>query len=131
MRAIDSSVLIRFFMDDDSDQAAVARRFLEASQEQREPVLVLPHVLCELVWVLRGSFRLARTEIADILQNVLAREVFVFDRAPTIERALRRYRQGRADFSDYVLGEVASALGCRDTVTFDRALKGSPGFTIL
>jgi predicted nucleic-acid-binding protein len=33
--------------------------------------------------------------------------------------------------TDYLIGEIASAAGCRDTVTFDRALKGSLGFTIL
>jgi predicted nucleic-acid-binding protein len=74
---------------------------------------------------------LTRAEVADILEKVLAREVFVFDRERTIERAVRLYRRGRADFSDHLLGEVASALGCRDTVTFDKALKGAVGFTIL
>ena len=131
MRAIDTNVLLRFFIDDDSLQAAVARRFLEGSQEQGEPVLVAPHVLCELAWVLQTSFRLARAEVVEILQEILVREVFVFEREHTIQRALRDFRQGRADFSDYLLGEIASTAGCRDTVTFDKSLKGSRGFTIL
>jgi predicted nucleic-acid-binding protein len=131
VRAIDTNVLIRFFMDDDTGQAEVARRLLETSQDQREPLLIVPHVFCELVWVLQASFRLARTEVADILQKILVREVFVFEREQAIKGALRRYRQGRADFPDYLIGEIAAASGCRDTVTFDKALKGSPGFTIL
>ncbi len=118
-------------MDDDTDQAVVARRFLETSQDRHEPLLVLPHILCELVWVLQTSFRLTRTEVVDILQKILVRNVFVFEREQTIHGALRRYRQGRADFSDHLLGEIALAVGCRDTVTFDKSLKGSPGFTIL
>jgi predicted nucleic-acid-binding protein len=55
----------------------------------------------------------------------------VFEREQTIQRAIHHYRQGRADFSDYLIGEMAVAAGCRDTVTFDKALKGSRGFTIL
>jgi predicted nucleic-acid-binding protein len=131
VRAIDTNVLIRFFMDDNTSQAAAARSLFETSQEQREPLLVVPHVLCELVWVLQASFRLARTEIVDILQKILVREVFVFEREQTIQRAIHHYRQGRAAFSDYLIGEMAVAAGCRDTVTFDKALKGSRGFTIL
>ena len=132
MRALDTNVLIRFFMDDDSDQAAVARHLLEASQDQREPLLIVSaRSLRVSVGASQASFRLARKEVAEILQKVLVREVFVFEREQAIKSALHRYQKGRADFPDYLIGEIAAASGCRDTVTFDRALKGSPGFTIL
>jgi predicted nucleic-acid-binding protein len=41
------------------------------------------------------------------------------------------YRTGRAGFPDYVIGEISKQAGCRDTVTFDRALRDTPGFTLL
>jgi predicted nucleic-acid-binding protein len=131
VRAIDTNVLIRFFMDDNTNQAAAARRFFEASKDQREALLITPHVLCELVWVLNTSFRLVKNEVADIVERILAADIFVIERELMIQGALLSYRRGRGDFSDYLVGEIASAAGCRDTVTFDKALKGSPGFTIL
>jgi predicted nucleic-acid-binding protein len=130
VRAIDTNVLIRFFMDN-TNQAAAARRFFEASKDQREALLITPHVLCELVWVLNTSFRLVKNEVADIVERILAADIFVIERELMIQGALLSYRRGRGDFSDYLIGEIASAAGCRDTVTFDRALKGSPGFTNL
>lgn len=131
MRALDTNVLIRFFMDDDTDQAAAARRVIEDSRAHREPLLIAPHVLCEMVWVMKVSFRLTKIEVVDILKRILDADVFVFEREQVMRGALDRYRHGRADFADYLIGEIASAAGCRDTVTFDRALKGSPGFTLL
>jgi predicted nucleic-acid-binding protein len=131
VRAVDTNVLIRFFMDDDANQSATARRFFEASKEQREPLLITAHVLCELVWVLNTSFRLAKVDVVEMIQGILESDIFVIDREPLIQGALLSYRRGRADFPDYLIGEIAAAAGCRDTVTFDKLLKGSPGFTIL
>jgi predicted nucleic-acid-binding protein len=48
-----------------------------------------------------------------------------------VRRSLELYREGKANFSDYLIGEISRQAGCRDTVTFDRALKGAPGFTLL
>jgi predicted nucleic-acid-binding protein len=131
VRAVDTNVLIRFFMDDGTSQAATARRFFEASQDRRESLLITPHVLCELVWVLNASFHLAKSEVLEIIQRILVADIFVIERESMIQGAVLSYSRGRADFSDYLIGEIAAAAGCRDTVTFDRALKGAAGFTIL
>ncbi len=118
-------------MDDGTKQAASARSFFEASKDRREPLLIAPHVLCELVWVLNTSFRLAKSEVIEIIERIVVSDIFVIERKAMIQGALGSYRQGRADFSDYLIGEIARCAGCRDTVTFDRALKGSHGFTLL
>jgi len=31
----------------------------------------------------------------------------------------------------YLIGEISREDGCRDTVTFDRALRGAPGFAVV
>jgi len=38
---------------------------------------------------------------------------------------------GKADFSDYLIGEKAIAHGARVVFTFDRALRGQNGFAVL
>lgn len=48
-----------------------------------------------------------------------------------VRRAVERFRSGKADFADYVIGESGTIAGCRKTVTFDRALKGAAGFELL
>jgi predicted nucleic-acid-binding protein len=118
-------------MDDDTNQAATARRFFEASKNQHESLLITPHVLCELVWVLSTSFRLAKSEVVEIAHGILMSDIFVIEKETMVQGALLSYRRGRADFSDYLTAEIAAAAGCRDTVTFDKALKGAHGFTLL
>jgi predicted nucleic-acid-binding protein len=54
-----------------------------------------------------------------------------FEHERLVRHSFDEFRQSRADLPDHLIGEIASAAGCRDTVTFDRALKGAPGFTIL
>jgi predicted nucleic-acid-binding protein len=67
MRALDTNVLARFFVDDPDDaQAARQRPAAIAALSQRSFVSVT--VLLELEWVLRGFYELAAkdTRIADL-----------------------------------------------------------------
>jgi len=46
-------------------------------------------------------------------------------------RAVAAYRDGAGDFADYLTREQALAAGAAQVVTFDRAVKGEPGFKVL
>jgi len=48
-----------------------------------------------------------------------------------VQRAIVRFRNGTADFSDYLLGELHDAAGCAETWTFDRSLRHETGFVDL
>jgi predicted nucleic-acid-binding protein len=48
-----------------------------------------------------------------------------------VAKALRAYAEGRADFSDYLIGARSRAKGARTTYTFDGKLKNREGFTYL
>jgi len=131
MRALDTNLLVRYFTSDDTRQVAIVDQFLSECLENRERVFVSIPVICELTWVLDVSHGFAKTEIADALRAMLDQPTFSIERESLVRRALRSYREGRGGLADYLIGEVAADTGCRDTVTFDRRLKGSPGFTLL
>jgi predicted nucleic-acid-binding protein len=84
-----------------------------------------------LFWVLDRTFGLEKMELIETLEKLLAVEFFRFDRESTVREGLEQYRRGKASFPDYVIGEISRQAGCRDTVTFDRDLRGAPGFTVL
>jgi predicted nucleic-acid-binding protein len=48
-----------------------------------------------------------------------------------VNQALFQYRQGRADFPDYLLGCQGRRAGCEVILTFDRRLRNTPGFSLL
>jgi predicted nucleic-acid-binding protein len=56
---------------------------------------------------------------------------FEFENRSTVDQALQRYKQGKADFSDYLIGVVARHAGCTEIVSFDGKLKGERGFRCL
>jgi predicted nucleic-acid-binding protein len=131
MRALDTNVLVRYLTADDSRQLAAAARFVDRCTQDGEFIFLPALVLCELVWVLSRCYEQSKTEIAGILERILQTEQFKIEHDVLVRRSLEGYRKGKADFSDYLIGEISRASGCRDTVTFGRALKGTPGFTML
>ncbi|CCQ56168.1 hypothetical protein CWATWH0005_2190 [Crocosphaera watsonii WH 0005] len=38
---------------------------------------------------------------------------------------------GKADFSDYLIGQLNAQAGCTETVSFDKKISGVDGFRIL
>ena len=130
MRGLDTNVLVRLLTRDDPRQASAADNFIDDCAERREQVFIGVPVLCELVWVLRSD-GFPRSQIAESLESLLARQMFRVDRENLVRVALDRYRNGKGDFADYLIGVIADDAGCRDTVSFDRDLKGAQGFTVL
>lgn len=131
MRGADTNLLVRYFTADDTRQVGLVDRFLDECADKKETVFISIPVICELTWVLSFSHGFSKMEIADALVRLLDQPLFEIEREPLVRRALAGYRTGRGGLTDYLIGELAAGAGCRDTVTFDRALKGAPGFTIL
>lgn len=131
MRAVDTNVLVRFFTKDDPKQYSEVERLFDECVRRQEQVFISIPVLCELVWALNSGYHQTKLEIAHVLDMLLDDGLFHLDQEPSIRIALDRYRHGKAGFSDYLIGAIAADAGCRDTISFDRGLRGAPDFTIL
>jgi predicted nucleic-acid-binding protein len=131
MRALDTNILVRFVTNDDARQAGRVELLFAECHRNNEHLFISTPVVCELVWVLKNGLRQTRAEIVRVIDRLIEDDLFQVEHNPLVSRALDRYREGKADFADYLIGELGWHAGCRDTVTFDRALKGSPGFTLL
>lgn len=131
MIALDTNLLVRLLIQDDASQARAVERLFVRARRDRTPLFVADVVLCELVWVLARRARQSRAEIAVAVEWLLDAETIVFSDAGIARRALAAYRDGAGDFADYLILEQALAAGSVEVVTFDRALKGEPGFKIL
>jgi predicted nucleic-acid-binding protein len=124
-------VLVRYLTGDDRDQAAAAERVIEQCRTRGEPIFLAAIILCELVWVLTKTYRRSKAQIAHVIDEILATEQFRIEHDPLVRRSVEAWRAGPGDLSDYLIGEIGRGAGCRDTVTFDRALKRAKGFTVL
>jgi len=125
---LDTNVLVRYFTQDDPEQAAIANAFIEDALEAGEPLLVPTIVTCELVWVLDAAYGFARAEIGGVLADLFRTRQIELEDGDTQRRALDAYRTGPGDFADYAIRESGMAAGCDFVATFDRDLLGERGF---
>lgn len=119
MIGIDTNVLVRYIVQDDARQSALATRFVERALSTTSPGFVSDIVLCELVWVLESAYGYAREPIAEILQRIFEVDRLRFQAPALAWRALDAYRDG-LDFSDALIGLVGEQAGCDYTASFDR-----------
>jgi predicted nucleic-acid-binding protein len=131
MRALDTNVLVRYLTQDEPKQAAIAVEEIEGAAVKGEKMLIQPLVLCELVWVLETAYDFGKAEILGVLDQIVRTRQFEVTDKDTVWHALAEYRHGKADFSDYYLGRANERDGASHTLTFDKALKGSPRFHVL
>ncbi len=124
---LDTNVLLRPADDGDPGQLTRALAFVRA--QGPAGCFIGSIVLAEFAWTLRRHYKLSRDEIVKRIAILLEAPEFVIADAVEADRALFRYRQGPADFADYLLAEINRSRGCAATAGFDSdALQSSDLF---
>ncbi|MGH8210066.1 MAG: PIN domain-containing protein [Steroidobacteraceae bacterium] len=131
MIGVDTNIVVRYLTQDDPKQSPIATRFMEKTLSTDEPGFISLVVLAEIVWVLASLYSVDRAGTAEILTGLLTTEQLQVESAELVWQAKRRYEASKADFSDALTIERALAVGCRRSVTFDRAAASSAGFELL
>jgi len=81
--------------------------------------------------VLARTYRQPKAEVIRTLEQIIETNLFIIEGDDLVRRSIEQFRLGKANFADYLIGNIARNAGCADTVTFDRALAASPEFTVL
>lgn len=132
MRGLDTNLLVRYITADEARYYQLTDELFSRCEAQGENLFVSSIVLCELVWSLVGKrYRFDRSAVDDLVTRMLESPLFVLQEHDAVKSALLEFRQGRADFADYLLGEINRRAGCVDTVTLDQELGEHKGFTLL
>lgn len=131
MIGLDTNVLLRYLTKDDPEQSRRASEIVRSAADRSEQLYLNIVVLCEAVWVLESSYGYGRQRISEVLDQVLRTEQFEVEGPDAVRAALARYRDGEADFSDYLISRTNTGSGCDHTVTFDAALRDDPSTRVL
>ncbi len=131
MIGLDTNILVRYLVQDDQGQAQIAAAFIESECTKETPGFLNRIVMCELVWVLRGSYNYARQEIVRLLGLLLQTEEFQIEDQSSAHAALRSFAAGEGDFADGYLAETNRQAGCNKTVTLDRKAARLADFELL
>jgi predicted nucleic-acid-binding protein len=118
MKALDTNVLARFFIDDaDDPQAAKQRPAAVAAMSERTFVPVT--VLLELEWVMRGHYELPLRDISKVLRALAGIEHVALEDRATVLTALEHFEAGM-DFADAL--HLARSARAAAFLTFDQKL---------
>ena len=130
MIALDTNVIVRFFVTDDPEQSRLAAAFF-ADLSEDMPGLVCREVLLELVWVLGHTYQYTRAEITHVLEGLLAATELEVEDADALGAVLHLYADRGFDFADLMIRHVSAAMGAKRVVTFDKRAARLDGVELL
>lgn len=111
MRAVDTNVLARYYLQDDARQARISRALMESGD-----LFVPKTVILELEWVLRAAAEQSAAKVLDCLAHLIGLPGIVVEDREQVELAIRHARQG-IDFADAL--HLAASHDCTEMLTFD------------
>jgi predicted nucleic-acid-binding protein len=112
MIVLDTNLLLRYLLNDDTAQARRVEHLLETASQ----VTVTPTIVLELVWVLECS-DCTRPEIVRALRHVLGLPKMRLSNESALYRAVQWFEQG-LDFADAL--HLALSPPTASLVTFDK-----------
>ncbi|MFK0571997.1 PIN domain-containing protein [Endozoicomonas sp.] len=127
---MDTNILIRYIVQDDSKQSVLASQLIETRLTAEQPGFISLIVLIETVWVLGSCYQQTKSELLSILHQLITTRQLLVERSDLAFQAIQRYENGNGDFSDAVICLINAEKGCDETVTFDKKAK-SVGMSLL
>jgi len=119
MIGLDTNVLVRYAAQDDPKQSPKATRLVE-SLTLDDPGYVSPVTIVELYWVMTSCYAATKGEICDLLETLLRTKEIIVAKTDVMWKAVRLFRDGKADLADCLIERDAQNAGCAYTSTFDR-----------
>lgn len=139
MIAIDTYILLRYLLNDDQQQAAIAAKLINGN----DLVLITDVVLVETLWTLKGKkYQLNKADLVSVIQALFKEPNIQFENAQAVWLALHDYRNAQtvngkqADFSDALIVSKAKFIARNKSMelngvyTFDVAAQQLPGIKV-
>lgn len=124
MIAIDTNVLLRYLLEDDSGQFEKAVQLISGQHK----VLVTDVVLVETIWTLRGKkYQLNKDDLVSVIQTLFQEPSIRFEDGQAVWLALADYRNAKAvkgkevDFADALIINKAKQVAGKENISFDGA----------
>jgi predicted nucleic-acid-binding protein len=120
MPSLDTNVLVRYLVQDDSGQLAAAKRLISRCVTDGQSLFVPVTVTLELEWVLRARFGYIKADVMQALSSLFSAAELRFESERALEVALHLYREGSADFADCLHIALATQAGEQPLWTFEK-----------
>lgn len=130
MSAVDTNVLVRYYVQDDEEQFEKAFSLFQKSTLQN-PLYINHIVLSEWVWVLMRTYKIEKRHIIRELEYMLESKEIELEDKQAIRRAIKEFKHSKADFSDCLISEKNKTASKSSTYTFDKKTSRLKGMKLL
>ncbi len=131
MPGLDTNVLVRWLVDDDPAQVDCVVALFESARAESARLFVPTTVALELEWVLRSRYRLSPSDVIAAFTALLESHEIDFQGEAALERALRLYSRGLAEFADCLHASQCAQADCSPLLSFDQKAARLPGVQLL
>ncbi|MEZ5453909.1 MAG: type II toxin-antitoxin system VapC family toxin [Thiothrix sp.] len=127
----DTNVLVRYLLNDDPQQADIARQRIQQAVAEGEPVRISLLTILEAEWVLRSYGKRDKVTVISVFQALLESRDIEIELEESLEQALHYYKNSNADFADCLMASRNQRSGCTAMLTFDEKAAKLPGCELL
>ena len=120
MTGIDTNILVRFLVGDDSKQANKVYRLFKNAEKEKTEFFVPLLVILELIWVLESVYEIERSDIVESLSQLILMPIFCFENLLAIQRFIIDALKSKFDLSDLLIAHSAKSRNCSVILTFDK-----------
>jgi predicted nucleic-acid-binding protein len=125
MIGLDTSVLVRYIVEDDPRWTEPVTEFINGRLSEESPGFINVIVLVELAWTLRAAYDFTREKVAAVIEELLQSSSFVVAEENSVHSALLKSNSTGAGFADCLIAELNAAAGVAATYAIDkRAVRG-------
>lgn len=120
---LDTNVVLRYLLNDDKKQAAIAARIIEDTCGEGTIGYINFAVFIEVCWVLLESkkIKLDKVRFVTAIDRLLTYKNLQFEHVDVIRQALYEIGKVNSDIGDILIGFVNMKKQCITTLTFDKA----------
>jgi predicted nucleic-acid-binding protein len=119
MIGLDTTVLVRYIAQDDSEQSLKATALIENELSERNLGFITLIVLIELTKIMESCYEQDKDSIVKIVNALLTTKQIQIERADIAHLALNDFKESTGCFGDAIVYRLSVASGCTKIVSFD------------
>jgi len=121
MIGLDTNCVLRYLLRDHERQARALSDRIDQEIDAGHSMFINDIVLAEFVWTLGAAYGFDRPRVARAIERMTASSQFEFENKSDILAALTAFQASASGFVDCLIGAKNRRLGCKTTLTFDKA----------
>ena len=108
MIGLDTNILVRYLVEDDPVQSPKAKKIIEHDLMESHPGFISLVTMAETIWVLNRIYRLSNSELATVVERMLAADTLSIQNEQEVFSAMISLKTGTGSFADALIGALGS-----------------------